>query len=80
MSHSWTLPLLLLDASVFPSGLNTMQLIDDAETRLRHYPEALEYDASREHAVDYITGHKRRRRFLLPSVKPKPGRLGRLQA
>ncbi|OBA64944.1 hypothetical protein A5647_24790 [Mycobacterium sp. 1100029.7] len=30
------------------------QLIDDAETRLRHYREALEYDASREHAVDYI--------------------------
>jgi hypothetical protein len=30
------------------------QLIDDCETRLRHFKDALEYDASREHASDYI--------------------------
>lgn len=30
------------------------QLIDDCETRLRHFKDALEYDASKEHAADYI--------------------------
>jgi hypothetical protein len=30
------------------------QLIDDCETRLRHFKDALEYDASKEHASDYI--------------------------
>lgn len=30
------------------------QLIDECETRLRHFRDALEYDASREHAADYI--------------------------
>lgn len=30
------------------------QIIDDCETRLRHFKDALEYDASKEHAADYI--------------------------
>lgn len=30
------------------------QVIDECETRLRHFRDALEYDASREHAADYI--------------------------
>jgi hypothetical protein len=30
------------------------QLIGDCEARLRYYREALEYDASKEHAADYI--------------------------
>jgi hypothetical protein len=30
------------------------QVIDDSEARLRYFKEALEYDASKEHAADYI--------------------------
>lgn len=30
------------------------QVIDECDTRLRHFRDALEYDASREHAADYI--------------------------
>lgn len=30
------------------------QLIGDCEARLRYFREALEYDASKEHATDYI--------------------------
>jgi len=30
------------------------QVIDECETRLRHFKDALEYDASKEHAADYI--------------------------
>lgn len=30
------------------------QIIDDCEIRLRHFKDALEYDASKEHAADYI--------------------------
>jgi len=30
------------------------QLIDECETRLRYFKEALEYDASNEHAADYL--------------------------
>jgi hypothetical protein len=30
------------------------QIIDDCETRLRYFKDALEYDASKEHAADYI--------------------------
>jgi hypothetical protein len=30
------------------------QLIDDCEARLRYFKDALEYDASKEHAADYI--------------------------
>lgn len=30
------------------------QIIEDAEAKLRHFKEALEYDARREHAADYL--------------------------
>jgi hypothetical protein len=30
------------------------QVIDECETRLRYFKDALEYDASKEHAADYI--------------------------
>lgn len=45
------------------------QIIDDCETRLRHYKEALEYDASKEHAADYIN------REHEPATIPKPLRV-----
>lgn len=60
------------------------QVIDECETRLRHFKDALGYDASKEHAADYINrtpelrkdrsgGRPRKHRRQHRALSPTPG-------
>jgi hypothetical protein len=47
------------------------QLIDYCESRLRHFKDALEYDASGEHAVDYINRTHDTKNIPAPLRRPR---------